>query len=152
MRGEANKWRKELHQHRSQTATNTSNTFMSNKEAIGRPIPERRSERTEGRRAPEPPGTLPTTRWNQEMMMEQNARRIGRQALEPYPQPDGTRKWSGTECQKNRETSPGTLPTTRWNQEMMMEQNARRIGRQALEPYPQPDGTRKWWWNRMPEE
>ena len=40
----------------------------------------------------------------------------------------------GTECQKTRETSPGTLPGTRRNQEMMMEQNAKRLGRQAPEP------------------
>ena len=31
----------------------------------------------------------------------------------------------GTECQKSRETSPGTLPGTRRNQQMMMEQNAK---------------------------
>ena len=40
----------------------------------------------------------------------------------------------GTECQKSSETSARTLPRTRRNQEMMMEQNAKRLG------------------NRMPEE
>ena len=96
-------------------------------------------------------------------MMKHNARRVGRQAREPYPEPEGTRKWcwnrmpkdkgdkprnptpnqkepgndDGTECQKRKERSPGTLLRTRRNQEMMMEQNARRVGKQAPEPYTQ---------------
>ena len=56
------------------------------------------------------------------MMMEQNVRRLGRQSPEPYPEP-------GTECQKTRETSPGTLPETKRTEEMMVEQN---------EEYPEP--------------
>ena len=60
----------------------------------------------------------------------------------------------GTQCHNTRETSPTTLPGTRWNQDMMMEQNARRLGnnprnptrnqnarrlgRQSPEPYPKP--------------
>ena len=50
----------------------------------------------------------------------------------------------GTECQKSRETNLGTLPRTKRNQAMMMEQNAKRLGRQAPEPYPEPDRTKKW--------
>ena len=34
----------------------------------------------------------------------------------------------------------------------MTEQNANRLGRQCPEPNPEPDGTRKWWWNRTPQE
>ena len=76
------------------------------------------------------PGTLPGTRWNQEMMMEQNTKRetnpgtqpepghddgtecqrVGRQTPEPYLEPGND---DGTECQKSRETNPGTLPGTR---------------------------------------
>ena len=55
----------------------------------------------------------------------------------------------GTDCEKSGETSPGTLPGTRRNQEMMMGQNARRVGRQAPEPYPEPenhDGTKPVSW------
>ena len=52
--------------------------------------------------------------------MEQDAKRVGRQAPEPGND-------DGTGCQKSRETSPGT-------QEMMMEQDARKVGRQAPEP------------------
>ena len=55
------------------------------------------------------------------MMMEQDAKRVRRQARNPSR-----------------------------NQEMMMEQDTKKIGRQA------PDltlpRTRKWWWNRMPKE
>ena len=95
---------------------------------------------------------------NQKMMMGQNAQRVGRQTLEPYPEPQ---KDDGAECQKNRETNPGTLPGTRkwwWNKmpkeygdkprnrEVMMEQNAKRVGKQTREPYPE------WWRNRMPKE
>ena len=52
----------------------------------------------------------------------------------------------GTECQKTRETSPGTVPK---GQKLMMKQNARRVGRQAPEPYPEPvnhDGTKPVSW------
>ena len=145
------------------------------------------------------PGILPGTRWwwnrmpkeqgdkprnstRNQMMMEQNAKRAGRQTQEFYPEPDD----DGTECQKSRETNPGILPGTRWwwnrmpkeqgdkprnstRNQMMMEQNAKRAGRQTQEFYPEPDddgtecqksratnpgilpGTR-WWWNRMPKE
>ena len=77
--------------------------------------------------------------------MEQNATRVGRQAPEPYPEPEGTRKWWWNRMPQDY----GALLGTRRNQEMMMEQNAKRLGRQAPEPYPEPEGTRKWWWNRM---
>ena len=42
---------------------------MRNKEFIGRPIPEKRNERKEGRQAPEPE---PGTRQNQKITMEHN--------------------------------------------------------------------------------
>ena len=71
------------------------------------------------------------------MMMEQNAKRAGRQTQEFYPEPDGT------ECHKSRETSPVTLPRTRRNQKMIVELNAKRLGRQAPKPYREPEGTRK---------
>ena len=48
----------------------------------------------------------------------------------------------GTGCQKSRETSPITL--TNPNQEMIMEQDAKRVGRQAPQPQPErgnDDGT-----------
>ena len=94
---------------------------------------------------------------NQDMMMEQSARRVGRQAPEPQPEP---RKDDGTGCQKSRETSLGTLAGTRKRE-------------QDSNPEPQPEpgkddgtgcqksretslgtlaGTRKWWWNTMPKE
>ena len=40
------------------------------------------------------------------MMMEQDAKRVGRQAPEPQPESGND---DGTGCQKSRETSPGTL-------------------------------------------
>ena len=43
----------------------------------------------------------------------------------------------GTQCHNTRETSPTTLPGTRWSQDMMMEQNAR------------IPGTKKSWWNKI---
>ena len=64
------------------------------------------------------------------MVMEQNARRLGRQSPEPYPEPGHE---DGTECQKNRETIPGTLPATKMIEEMMMEQNARIPGTNLVE-------------------
>ena len=83
-------------------------------------------------------------------MMEQNARRVGRQAPEtPTPNQKQPGNDDETESQKTRETSPGTLSRTRWNQEMMTEQNAKRAGRQAPEPYPEPkdhDGTKTVSW------
>ena len=63
---------------------------------------------------------------------------------------EGGKSWRNTMPQ-HWETSPTTLPGTRWNQDMMMEQNARKLGKQSPEPYPKPKGLRKWWWNRMPE-
>ena len=83
------------------------------------------------------PRTLPRTTRNQEMMMEQNAKRPGRQAPEPTQNQMEPGNDDGTACQKTRETSPGTLLATRSNQEMTMEQNAKRLGRQAPEPYPE---------------
>ena len=54
---------------------------------------------------------------------------------------------------KSRETSPGTLAKTRRTQDIMMEHNPfpntrkeRKVGRNP------PEGTRKWRWNRMPQE
>ena len=47
---------------------------------------------------------------NQEMMMEQSARRVGRQVLELQPEPGND---DGTGCQKSRKTSPGTQPEPR---------------------------------------
>ena len=52
------------------------------------------------------PGTLPGTRRNQEMMMEQNAKRLGGQTPEPYPEPMEPRIHDGTKFRKSRETSP----------------------------------------------
>ena len=100
------------------------------------------------------------------ILMEENVQRLVRQAPEPYPEPEGTRKswWNrrpkgsgdkpGTlpgskimmEQNVGRLGSPGTLPKTRWNQEMMMEQHARRLERQAPEPYPE---TRKSRWKTV---
>ena len=51
---------------------------------------------------------------------EQDAKRAGRQAPEPQPEPG---KDDGTGCQKSRETSPGTLA----GRERMMEQDAKRV-------------------------
>ena len=50
---------------------------------------------------------------------------------------------NGTECQQTREIIPGILPGTRRNQEMKMEQNARKRGRPSPEPCPELKGTRK---------
>ena len=93
---------------------------------------------------PEPYPKPEGTRRNQDMMIKQNAKRLGnddgtecqkrlgRQAPEPYQEPHGTQR------QKSRETSPATLPGTTWNQEMM-EHNVKRLGRQAPEPYLEPE-------------
>ena len=43
-------------------------------------------------------------------MIEQNAKRVGRQASEPQLEPGND---DGTGYQKSRETSPGTLAGTR---------------------------------------
>ena len=61
------------------------------------------------------------------MMMEQNAR------PEPYLEPGNQ---DGTECQKTRETIPGTLPETKRIEEMMMHR---------MPEYPEP---KKSWWNK----
>ena len=120
-----------LHQHRPQTATNhVSTTFMRNSEFIGRPIPEKRNERKEGRQAPEPE---PGTRQNQKITMEHN----------PLPEKRKKRKVR----KKN-----GTLAGTRRKEEIMMEHNATTQRRQAPQPFLEPDGTTTWWWNRMPED
>ena len=53
------------------------------------------------------------------MMMEQDAKKVGRQTPEPYPEPE------------------------------KMEPNAKRVGRQTPEPYPEPrndDGTKPVSW------
>ena len=55
-----------------------------------------------GRQAPEPR--------NEEMMMEQDAKRVGKQAPEPQPESGND---DGTGRHKSRETSPGTLAGTR---------------------------------------
>ena len=150
---------------------------MRNQELIACPIPEKRNERKEGRQAAEPepgtsrsqkitilflrkekkekegtsPGTLAGTRRKEEIMMEHIAAIPRRQAPRPFLGPDGTRT-DGTESQK----------TTR-NQEMEMEQDAKRVGRPGKDEWTgcqksretSPGtlvGTRKWWWNRMPKE
>ena len=66
---------------------------------------------------------------------------------------DGTQSssWERKD-KKSRETSPGTLAGTRRKEEIMMEHNATTLGRQAPQPFLEPDGTRTWWWNRMPED
>ena len=83
-------------------------------------------------------------------MVEQDAKRIGRQAPEPWPEPGnddgtgcqksretspgtlaGTRKDDGTGCQKSRETSPGTLAGTGKDDGTGCQKS---IGRQAPEP------------------
>ena len=56
---------------------------------------------------------------------------------------------------KSGETNPGSLAGTRRNQEIKMEQNPcpegnKKIGRQAPEPKPEPEGTRKSWWKIIP--
>ena len=70
------------------------------------------------------PGTLPGARRNQK-----------------EPQGTGNDDDDGTEWQETRETSHGTLTIakTRRNQDMMIEQNAKRLGRQAPEPNPEPE-------------
>ena len=60
-------------------------------------------------------------------MMEHNATTPGRQAPQPFLEPDGT------ECQKAKETIPGTLPETKRTEEMMVEQNARIPGTNLVE-------------------
>ena len=47
---------------------------------------------------------------NLEMMMEQDAKNVGRQAPEPWPEPGN---YDGTGCQKSRDTSQGTLAGTK---------------------------------------
>ena len=71
----------------------------------------------------------------------------------------------GTQCRNTRETSLTTLPGTRWNQDMLMEQNARRLGRQSPEPNRNQNtgetmmeqnaripGTKESWWNKNTAE
>ena len=51
---------------------------------------------------------------------------------------------------EKRGTNPGTPAR---NQKKPPEnKNAKKLGRQATEPDPEPDGNRKWWWNRMPKD
>ena len=70
------------------------------------------------------PGTLPETKRSEEMMMEQNAR---------IP---GTKKsWWNIENPVQLQSCLGDKPRNpSQNQEMMMEQDANRVGKQALEP------------------
>ena len=80
------------------------------------------------------PGTLPKIRRDQDIMMEQNAKTIGRQAPEPHAKSD-----NGTEPQKTSETSPGTNPT----QNQVEPGNdhgteCQKTRKQAPEPYPEP--------------
>ena len=103
------------------------------------------------------PGILLGTRRNKEIMMEQKAKGYKDKPWNPTRNQTEPGNDDGRDCDKTRETSPGTLPGTRGNQEMMMEENAKRQGKQApklypnakrlqrqpLEPYPKPDGTRK---------
>ena len=84
------------------------------------------------------------------MMMEQNATRVGRQVRNPTRNQKKPAHDDETETHKSRETSPGTLPGTRRNQQMMMKQKPIRVGRQAPEPYPEPEETSKWGRNRNP--
>ena len=142
---------------------------MQNKECIGCPIPEKRRETSRGTQARNQkelenhdgtqssswerkekkskktnPGTLAGTRRKEDIMMEHNATTQGRQAPQPFLEPDGTTTWLPEDYGDNPRN-----PTR--NQEMKMEQNARRLGRQSPEPYPKTKGLRKWWWNKMPE-
>ena len=82
--------------------------------------------------------------------MKQKTKRVGRQVPNRTRNQKEPANDDGTESQKSRETSPGIAPGTRRNQQMMMEQNAKRVGRQAPEPYLEPEETSKWWWNRNP--
>ena len=62
------------------------------------------------------------------MMMGQNAQRVGRQTLEPYPEPqkdDGSRNQERMMEQDAKRVGG--------DQEKMMEQDAKRVGRQAPE-------------------
>ena len=67
--------------------------------------------------------------------MEQNARRRERERERGRESPEPGNE-DGTECQKTRETIPGTLPETKRTEEMMMKQNAR------------IPGTKKSWRNK----
>ena len=125
-----------LHQHRPQTATSI---FPGKWSAIPRifvpPLQSLflRKERKE--KWETNPGSLAGTRRNQEIKMEQNpcleGKKIGREAPEPKPEPEGTRKswWKNIpflrkERKEKHGESPGTLAWT--------------------------TGTRKSWWNRIP--
>ena len=50
--------------------------------------------------------------------------------------------WEGKE-KKSREANPGTLAGTRRKKEIMMQHNATTLGRQAPQPFLEPDGTRR---------
>ena len=98
--------------------------------------------------------------------MKQKPIRVGRQVQNPTRNQKEPANDDGTESQKSRETSPGTAPGTRRNQQMMMEQKTKRIGRQVRnQKEPANDdrtecqksretnpgtlpGTGKWWWNK----
>ena len=81
------------------------------------------------------PGTLPATTWKQELTMEQCQK-----TRETSPEPHGwnsARKWWWNRIPKRRDR-------TRRNQEMMMGQNAKRIGGTSPGTLP---GTRQSWWS-----
>ena len=77
------------------------------------------------------------------MMMEQKTKKVGRQVRNPTRNQKEPGNGDGIECQNSRETSPGTLSGARTNQQVMMEQNAKRVGRQTPEPYPEPEKASK---------
>ena len=115
-----------LHQRRPQTATNhVSATFMRSKEFIGRPIPrkETKGKNRDKPRNPTRNRKKPGKHDGTERQKTRETRNLTRNS-QKHPGND-----DGTKCQKSRETSSGTLWGTRRNQEMMMEHNARRVGR-----------------------
>ena len=127
------------------------------KNSLGAPFLRKEMKEKKGDKprnpSPEPEGAR-KSRWNTILFLR-------RERQEKYGNKPWNPSWNknnkeggnhdGTQCHNTREASPGTLPGTRWNQDMLMEQTARRLGRQSPEPYPKPKGLRKWWWNRMPE-
>ena len=89
-------------------------------------------EKKEERRRETSTGTPAGTRKNHEITPEKSKKKTeGRQALEPEPEPGGTR--------------------TMMEQTPFPEKGKKREeGRQAPEPEPEPEGTRKSWWNTTP--
>ena len=121
-----------LHQDRPRTATNhVSTTFMRNKTSLGAPILRKETKEKKGDKprnpSPEPEGAR-KSRWNTILFL----RKEEKECRETRPGTLGNH--DGTQCRNTRGTSLTTLPGTRWNQDMLMEQNARRLGRQSPEP------------------